>query len=150
MYFTDADHESNFDYLVNEVFARSAQATDYKAYCYILALPDIYKRCIKNPDLIPYPLQWIFEYNRVKRIDDESGEEYFEAESILDDEGNEIYSDDYNTLSSGYKQILHAGMHFYNSRNTFVLMDGFDIWSDNLKKTFYQALAIRTGDNIRI
>lgn len=145
MYFFNELHEKNYNHLANLVFLHAKKDSEYHPMVYILALPDIYRRCIKDPMLHHFPFLWTAEYEDTSYTDkDEEGEyRVFDFEIKKDDSGKEIESENYATLSSGYKKMVFLAANLFNSSNDeFNLRDAFGTWDKNMIKVYFQAVML--------
>ena len=152
MYFVDEEHAANFELLLIE-YKVSNGNSEYRAALYVLALPEIYRKT--HGQLGRYPFVWKYEHTppTEERMVDEDGSTYIlhgGEDEILDEDENPTPSAAYAALSSGYRQIVELAHNLYNSRNEFNLTDGLDTWGDELFRVFIQAVAIRTGRDVRI
>lgn len=147
MYFINDLHKTNYNHLVNMVF-RASKDREYKTASYILALPDIYIRCINDPMFHEFPFLWQYVYTDTSYTDKDEDGEYrvIDFEVKEDDEENPVISENYETLSSGHKKMVQLASNLFNSRNdSFNLMDSLNTWDEHHLKVFYQALDIRSG-----
>jgi len=145
MYFVDDLHEKNYDHLVNMVF-RANNNPEYKVISYILALPEIYSRCINDPLFHEFPFLWRYIYTDTSHVEKDEDEEYlvidFDVEK--DEDGQPVLSDSYTIISSGYKKMIDLASNLFNSSNdNFNLMNSLGTWDDRLIKVYYQAVSIR-------
>lgn len=147
IYFIDKKHEKNYEHLTKMVFKGCKRDPEYHSAAYILALPDIYERCINDPMLYDYPFLWTKDYvdNSRKEYSEFNEEEYYIVDFDIkkDDEGNEVDSENYGTLSSSYKHIVSLARNLFNSYSGFNLMKALDTWGDPLVKVYEQAVKIR-------
>lgn len=123
---------------------------EYHVVAYILALPDIYNRCISDSFLKTYPFLWTVKYKDTSyfETDEETGQEYqvIDCEVEVDEEGKEIRSEAYYQLSSGYRKLVDLATNLFNRHNDFNLMDALETWDDALFKVFLQVVLIRKGN----
>lgn len=149
IYFVDKKHEKNYEHLTTMVFRGCKRDSEYHVAAYVLALPDIYERCINDPMLSEFPFLWTKEYVNTSRteFDDYNNEEYnvIDFDVKKDDEGNEVDSENFGTLSGGYKQIVRLGANLFNSNIEFNLMKALNTWGDELVNVYQQAVQIRIG-----
>lgn len=148
MYFKNENHEENFKYLTESVFPYSENDVEYRSMCYIMALPEIFVRCITDPLFKDFPFLWIVDYvDRTTVVQDDGGEvKHLDFETIKDSDGIEVDSEKYNSLSYGYKLVLELGQNLFNSsQNDFNLTKSFNAWDESLMNCFYQVLEIRFG-----
>lgn len=147
MYFRDELHEQNFKHLSKMVFRHAETDREYLALSYILALPDIYTRCIDDPLLSDFPLLWTREYTYSEKvIKDEEYGDYIELDFDIkkNTDGKEILSDKFGTLSHGFKLMVDLAANLFNSgRAEFNLSESINTWDEYLVKVFFQALKIR-------
>jgi hypothetical protein len=146
MFFLNDLHETNYKHLTNMVFLRAQKDSEYHPMAYILALPDIYKRCVNDPMLHEFPFLWTAEYKDTSYTDkDEDGEyKVIDFEIKKDATGKEVESKDYATLSSGYKKMVNLAANLFNSSNDeFNLTDAFGTWGNDLVKVYFQAVMLR-------
>lgn len=147
LFFVDAKHEKNYEHLTTMVFRGCKRDPEYHSAAYILALPDVYKRCIDDHMLHDYPFLWTKDYidNSRTEYDDYNDEEYFVQSFDIrkDDEGKDVDSEAYRTLSSGYKHIVRLARNLFNSNNEFNLMKALDTWGDELFNVYQQVIKIR-------
>jgi len=103
MYFLDELHEKNYNHMIASIIKNPKNSKEYHSLAYIFSLPDIYHRCIKDPMFQEVPLLWMVQYGEKSYWMTDEDEEYFvnDFEIILDKSGNEIKSEEFNTLSSG-------------------------------------------------
>lgn len=148
MYFLNEEHEGNYNRLVTVVFPHAKKDSEYNSMAYVLAVPSIYKRCANDPLFPRFPFLWTVKYQDTsyQEIDEDTGEEYsvtdFEVEK--DEDGNEVTSKAFGTLSHGYTKLVWLAMHLFDSNNTkFNMLQCFGTWDDNLAKVFFQALKLR-------
>lgn len=147
LYFVDKKHEKNYVHLTTIVFPHAKRDPEYHSAAYILALPEIYERCISDPVLYDYPFLWTVDYidNSRTEFDEDNQEEYtvIDFDIRKDDEGNEADSEAYGTLSSSYKHIVRLARNLFNSYSGFNLMRALDTWGGSLVKVYEQAVKIR-------
>ncbi|MDP4084746.1 MAG: hypothetical protein Q8934_09050 [Bacillota bacterium] len=146
MYFLNELHEKNYNHLTNMVFPQAKKDSEYNPMAYLLALPDIYKRCINDPMLHEFPFLWTVEYKDTSYTgEDEDGEYKVNDFDIKKDgAGKEIESENYATLSSGYKKMVDLAANLFNSSNDdFNLTDAFGTWDNNMIKVYFQAVLLR-------
>ncbi|WP_079707694.1 DUF2538 family protein [Paraliobacillus ryukyuensis] len=151
MYFINESHRKNYEHLVNMVF-RANTDPEYKVLSYILALPDIYARCINDPVFHDFPHAWKYEYTDTSYTSHDELGEFLVVDFEVNKDQNQqpIYSKNYKSLSSGYKKLLYLVDNLFNSSNNdFNLMDALGTWDDQSIKVYYQALSIRL-ENIKI
>lgn len=153
-YFINSKHKKNYEHLTTMVLKQAKQDPEYHAAAYILSLPEIYDNCIHDPMLHEYPFLWKVEYVDKSYIDYD--EEYKEDYRVVnfdikkDDEGNNVESEAYGTLSSGYKHIVKLGQNLFNSNfSKFNLMAALGTWDDELFKVYQQAVQIRIDRVVR-
>ena len=150
MYFLNDIHKANFEHLTSFVFKYAKNDYEYCSMCYIQALPDIYDRCIKDGMFREFPFLWTVKYKDTSYTDfDDDREQYhvidFEVET--DENGKEVESEAFGTLSSGYVKMVYLAKNLFNSNNDeFNLMQSLNTWDDDLLKVFEQALNIRSGN----
>lgn len=153
MYFVDKKHEKNYEHLTTMVFRSCKSDPEYHAAAYILALPEIYERCINDPMLYDYPFLWTKEYvdNSRTEYDDYNNEEYYVVDFDIkkDDEGNEVNSKAYGTLSISYRHIVRLARNLFNSYSGFNLMKALDTWGDPLVNVYEQAVHIRINREVK-
>lgn len=147
MYFTDELHARNFEHLSKLVFPHAKNNVEYEVLSYILSLPEIYNRCIDNPQLSEYPLLWtkVYFYSEKPIYDEEEGELYeIDIDVEEDENGNVVNSEAFETLSHGYKLMVQFGANLFNSGNDeFNLTYSISRWDESLIQVFMQALKIR-------
>lgn len=146
MYYLDGVHEKNYNHLLNTVFPHAKNDAEYNPMVYILSLPEIYRRCINDPMLHEFPFLWTAEYKDTSYTDkDEEGEyRVSDFEIKVDDSGKEVDSENYATLSSGYKKMVDLAANLFNSSNDeFNLTDAFGTWDNNMIKVYFQAILLR-------
>lgn len=146
MFFLNDLHETNYKHLTNMVFPRAQKDPEYHPMAYILALPDIYNRCVNDPMLHEFPFLWTAEYKDTSYTDrDENGEyNVIDFEVKKDDQGKEVDSENYATLSSGYKKMVDLAANLFNSSNDeFNLTNAFGTWDNDLIKVYFQAVILR-------
>lgn len=146
MYFLNDLHEKNYNHLANMVFPDSKKDREYHPMVYILALPDIYNRCITDPMLHEFPLLWTVEYTDTSYTHKEGEEEYkvIDFEIKKDKSGAEIESKNFSTLSSGYKKMVDLAANLFNSSNDeFNMSDAFGTWDNKMIKVYFQAILLR-------
>lgn len=145
MYFINDSHEKNFNHLTQMVF-RASNDVEYQVLSYVLALPEVYNRCIEDPLLHESPYAWIYDYKDVSYTEKDGDEliEVFDIEYKTDKKGVPVYSDAYSVLPTSYKIILDVGINLFNNREQdFTVMDGLGTWDDKLFKVFLQLILIR-------
>lgn len=149
IYFVDKKHEKNYEHLTSMVFRGCKRDPEYHVAAYVLALPEIYERCINDPMLSEFPFLWTKEYVNTSRTeyDEYNNEEYnvIDFDVKKDDEGNEVDSENFGTLSSSYRQIVGLGANLFNSYSGFNLMRALNTWGDPLVNVYEQAVKIRIG-----
>lgn len=149
MYFIDDIHEKNFNHLAQMVF-RASNNVEYQVLSYVLALPELYNRCIKDPVLHESPYAWIYDYKDVSYTEKDGDEliEVFDIEYKTDKKGVPVYSDAYSVLPTSYKILLDVGINLFNNREQdFTVMDGLSAWDDKLFKVFLQLILIRKSNS---
>lgn len=146
MYFTCELHEQNYNHLINVVFPHAKSDSEYNSMAYILALPDIYRRCINDPMLKEFPFLWTAKYKDTSYTGSDDDGEYlvidFEVEK--DENGEEVESENFATLSSGFRKLVDLAANLFNSSNKeFNLMNALGTWDDRLLKVYFQAVQLR-------
>lgn len=145
MYFIDNKHQQNYNHLVKKVF-RNEESSEYKAASYVLALPEIYSRCINKPLFHEFPFIWKYVYKDVSYDDKDEIEEYRVVEYQVEknEHGEAMVSEDFSSLSNRYKKLFYLAQNLFNSsKNNFNLMDAFETWDTTMIKVFYEAVNIR-------
>lgn len=149
MYFIDDIHEKYYNHLAQMVFGASNDV-EYQVLSYVLALPEVYDRCIKDPVLHDSPYAWIYDYKDVSYTEKDGDEliEVFDIEYKTDNQGIRVYSKEYSTLPASYKIILDVGINLFNGREQdFTIMDGIGAWDNHLFKAFLQLIMIRKSNS---
>jgi len=122
-------HQENFNELMKKFGAR-ANASDYKAACYIVAHPEVYDHVeVLISDSSPVSFYW-------KR--DKNGEAVFDEKSNLPIEAQVMAE-----LSSGYAHLVRAGVMLFTDRLWhFDVNKALGTWGDDLYKTYIQGMEI--------
>lgn len=151
MYFQNEQHKKCYEHLTTKVFKNANSDGEYHAMAYILALPEIYVRCVNDAMLDEFPFLWTKEYVDTSYFDeDEDGEfKVIDFNVKKDKEGNSILSENFATLSSGYKKMVYLAQNLFNPSNeTFNLADAFCTWDNHLVKAYQQAVLLRLNRNV--
>ncbi|MCM3227551.1 hypothetical protein [Terribacillus saccharophilus] len=143
MYFVNDAHETNFKHLFSMVFPKAPYDKEYAAVSYLLAIPEIYQRCIHDSELHESPLQWTVKYK--VEITEDDGEEMKSVHSIEDENGNDTPSEGYSSLDYEYKHFVKLAENLFNGNEDFNLTRAFSSWDQKSVKVFYQAMEIRFG-----
>ncbi|MCY9747954.1 DUF2538 family protein [Paenibacillus larvae] len=142
MFFVSEEHEANYNLLLG---LYKVYDTDYKAACYLLGLPEIYKST--GGRFGEYPFDWMYKFKEVEKeeVDFWTKEKRVVIERLYeeDENGKEVESEAYGTLSSGYRKIVELGRNLFNSSNEFNLCDALGTWDSTLFEVFQQAVMIR-------
>lgn len=152
MYFVNDDHKKFYEHLTTMIFRHAKSDPEYHAVAYIFAIPDIYKRCIKDPYLSEYPFLWTGEYVDNSYTEREDGEEYLFVDFDVkkDDNGKELHSDAFGTLASGHTYLVNLAANLFNSSNDeFNLTNALGTWDDHLFKVYQQAVMLRINRNVQ-
>ncbi|MCS7460349.1 DUF6075 family protein [Paenibacillus doosanensis] len=129
MYFTDAQHEQNFNQLLNQ-YPVGKVDNQYKAAFYIVALPTVYEHCDQNPVSGGHgPYDWYFHEQENPPCTRAS-------------------------LSDGYRHLVKAGLNLYNNHKHSEAWDDFtpylalSTWGDELFRVFVEACQVRRGRHV--
>lgn len=123
MYFVDDEHKENFERFVKKYHCETDP--EYKVACYIVAVPEIYRKFGGNAGRST-PFDW-----------------------VIDGREEDKRSEAYGVLSSGYKKLVDLGMNLYNcSYDEFNLMDALGTWGDTIFNIYQQAVQIRINRHV--
>lgn len=126
MYFTNQEHEQNFERLI---FKYRAYGSECRSACYVVAHPEIYRKVNWDSKEADSPVRWYFG-------------EYVEEENLFRE------SDIVPLLSSAFQDLARAAVDFYNGRNNRFSLGSITNWDDDVYRVFVQALEIRRNRNI--
>ena len=118
MYFTDRVHQTNFERLAGK-FPQTATNSEYRAACYIAALPEICK-CFNVEKQENGPFDWYFE-------------------CILEGESK---TGSTAPLTNRTTQLVELALNLWNGR-PFDLAEGIASWDDDLYRMAMQAIDLR-------
>ena len=142
MYFVTDEHKNNFEMLVE--FYKAEQDLEYKSACYVLALPEIYNKV--NGKFGERPFDWMYKFEE-KEVEEDfwTKEKRIVIDRVyeLDENGEELESQAYGYLSSGYRKIVQLAQNLFNSSNEFNLCDALGTWGDDLFQVYQQAVLLR-------
>lgn len=146
--FDSIQHAQNYHTLQNK-YPQSDKASDYRAACYILALPDVYQH-IGEVNELEWPFSWCFDYETVEVQEDEDWDyskdgRYYSRDCKEDEKGNLITGERFAGLSGGTRRLVQAAMNLFNGTKGFELEDGVCSFDDRLFKVFLFACMVRKG-----
>lgn len=149
MYFVNDEHESNFVMLVQ--LYKADRDPEYKTACYVLALPDIYRKT--GGRFGENPFDWVYKFAETK----EEREDYFTKEKYTlidrqyetDKDGKELHSEAYGVLSSSERCIVDLGMNLFTGSTEFNLAAALGTWGDSLFKVYQQSVQIRIDREVK-
>lgn len=152
IYFLDAAHEENYKVLTTKIFPKAQKDSEYRVASYILALPGIYERALNDPLFPVFPFLWIKEYTNTSYTewDEEDQKEYHITDfEIKTEDGQEVFSESFYTLSSGYQKLVLLAQNLFNgNQDGFNLCHALGTWDDQRFKLYMQAVQIRINRQI--
>lgn len=146
--FTSFEHSTNF-IKIKEKYPQVKKASDYRAACYILALPDVFIH-VGDLDQLEWLFSWCYDYETVEVEEHDDWDyskdgRYYRRDIHEDDQGNMITGQRFAGLSGGARRLVLAAMSLYNGTKGFDLDDGICSWGDRLFQVFISACILRKG-----
>lgn len=127
MYFVNKMHKKNFEKLA-DIFTLVRISREYRAACYIAALPEIFK-CF-SPDKQEHgPFNWYFDY-----LDN--------PEDFIARRDRGETSGDPAPLTGQTRELVELALNLWNGRE-FDLSYGLSTWDGDLYKVALQAIDLR-------
>lgn len=149
--FMNQEHSFNYK-KIRERYPQVDNASDYRAACYILALPEVFLQ-IGDLEKLEWLFSWCYDYKivEVDEYDDwdySKNNKYYRRDIPEDDQGVWITGMRYAGLSGGARRLVSAAMNLFNGTKGFDLDDGLTSWDDRLYQIFINACHIRRGCKI--
>lgn len=148
--FLNADHKANYSVLRGK-YPQVDKASDYRAACYILALPDVFS--LMGEITGGWIFEWCYDTVTVEVKEDDEWDyqragRYYRRDIPEDEFGDLITGQRFAGLSGGARRLVYAAMNLYNGSKGFDLSDGLSSWDDHLFKAFLNACIVRKGGKL--